>query len=144
MDRVTNSRNLEDAMKMNFSMKHETLRFNFNFTRSFGRKPIKRNVRLERTLHKSLYKYNVWNIGELVSSIILTHNRASIEWQLVAVITVIVKEISTGTVPYWILTVKNKVLTNDIEISSFLMRLVKRFKILAIDASNVNTTNGRI
>lgn len=73
-----------------------------------------------------------------------TYNRASIEWQLVAVITVIVKEISTGNVPYWILTVKNKVLTNDIEISSFLMRLVKRFKILAIDALNVNTTNGRI
>lgn len=79
MDRVTNSRNLEDAMKMNFSMNHETLRFNFNFTRSFGRKPIKRNVRLERTLHKSLYKYNVWNIGELVSSIIFDA-QSSIDW----------------------------------------------------------------
>lgn len=79
MDRVTISRNLENAMKMNFSMKRETLRFNFNFARSFGRKLIKKNVRLERTLRKSLYKYNVWNIEELVSSIIF-HVQSSVDW----------------------------------------------------------------
>lgn len=79
MDRVTISRNLEDAMKINFSMKHETLRFNFNFARSFGRKLIKKNVRLERTLRKSLYKYNVWNIEELVSSIIFDV-QSSVDW----------------------------------------------------------------